>query len=122
MTSERECFVYVVLPGQTEFVTAGRFRVSETRDGTPLGQFVYGRRYLSRNDAAELDPVELQLAGRIYETARMSGFFGTIRDSTCRARPAFPASSFSTVCCSTSRSRDEVDHMIGINLEIAAQV
>ena len=81
MTSERECFVHIVLPGRTEFVTAGRFRVSETRDGTPLGQFVYGRSYLQRSDAVELDPVELRLADRTYETARMSGFFGTIRDS-----------------------------------------
>jgi hypothetical protein len=24
MTSERECYVYIVLPGDTEFVTAGR--------------------------------------------------------------------------------------------------
>jgi hypothetical protein len=24
MTSERECYVYIVLPGTTEFVTAGR--------------------------------------------------------------------------------------------------
>lgn len=81
MTSERECFAYIVLPGQTDFVTAGRFRVSETRDGTPLGQFVYGRSYLQRQDAVEFDPVELRLASRTYETARMSGFFGAIRDS-----------------------------------------
>lgn len=81
MTSERECYVYIVPPGETEFVTAGRFQVSETRDGLPLGQFVYGRRYLARNDAVELDPVELRLAGRTYETARMKGFFGAIRDS-----------------------------------------
>jgi serine/threonine-protein kinase HipA len=81
MTSERECFVYIVLPGEIEFVTAGRFRVSETRDGMSLGQFVYGRSYLQRNDAVELDPVELRLANRTYETGRMSGFFGAIRDS-----------------------------------------
>ncbi len=80
-TSERECFVHVVLPGETGFVTAARFRVSEARDGTPLGQFVYGRSYLRRNDAVELDPVELRLADRAYETARMGGFFGAIRDS-----------------------------------------
>ncbi len=81
MTSERECYVYIVLPRQTEFVTAGRFRVSETRDGAYIGEFVYGRSYLQRNDAVELDPVELRLAGRNYETARMNGFFGAIRDS-----------------------------------------
>lgn len=81
MTSERECYVYIVLPGRTEFVTAGRFRVSETRAGTPFGEFVYGRSYLQRSEAVELDPVELRLAPRSYETARMSGFFGAIRDS-----------------------------------------
>ncbi|MFN3686716.1 type II toxin-antitoxin system HipA family toxin [Salinarimonas sp.] len=79
MTSE--CFVYIVLPGATEFVTAGRFRVSDPRDGAPVGAFVYGRRYLARADAVELDPVELRLAAGSYETARMGGFFGAIRDS-----------------------------------------
>ena len=81
MTSERECYVYIVLPGETEFVTAGRFRVSETRQGSPLGEFVYGRRYLERPDAVEFDPVELRLTDRLYETGRMKGFFGAIRDS-----------------------------------------
>ena len=81
MTSERECYVYIVPPGATEFVTAGRFRVSLTRDGEPVGQFVYGRRYLVRNEAVELDPVELRLRRGPYETARMEGFFGAIRDS-----------------------------------------
>ena len=36
MTSERECYVFVVLPGSTRFVVAGRFRVSTTPDGVPL--------------------------------------------------------------------------------------
>ena len=81
MTSERACYVFVVLPGQTEFVVAGRLRVSMTPRGTPLGEFVYGRSYLRRPDAVELDPVELRLGDRIHETVRMNGFFGAIRDS-----------------------------------------
>jgi len=81
MTSERECYVYIVLPGAMEFVTAGRFQVSLTPDGQPVGQFFYGRRYLERNDAVELDPIELRLRRGPYETARMEGFFGAIRDS-----------------------------------------
>ena len=80
MTSERECFVYIVLPDETEFVTAGRFRWVDDGDGG-IGQFVYGRAYRERADAVELDPVELQLSDRVYETARMDGFFGAIRDS-----------------------------------------
>ena len=81
MTSERTCYVFVVLPGKTAFTVAGRFRVSETRSGSPLGEFVYGRSYLGRPDAVELDPVELRLAERVYRTGRMRGFFGVIRDS-----------------------------------------
>jgi serine/threonine-protein kinase HipA len=81
MTSDRECFVYIVPPGHTEFVTAGRFRLSTTRDGTRVGRFVYRRRYRERADAVALDPVELRLQEGIFETARMGGFFGAIRDA-----------------------------------------
>ena len=81
MSSERECFVYIVLPGATEFVTAGRFRVSTGPTGDPVGAFVYGRRYRELVDAVELDPVELRLAGHVHETGRMGGFFGAIRDA-----------------------------------------
>jgi serine/threonine-protein kinase HipA len=81
MTSERDCYVYIVPAEGTEFVTAGHFQVSLTSDGEPVGRFVYGRRYLERHDAVELDPVELRLRRGSYETARMEGFFGAIRDS-----------------------------------------
>ena len=83
MTSERECFVYIVVPGATEFVTAGRFRWTDYGAGGAggAGEFVYGRSYRERNYAVELDPVELRLSGQVYETARMDGFFGAIRDS-----------------------------------------
>lgn len=80
MTSDRECFVYIVLPEAAEFVTAGRFRWTGNGDGG-IGRFVYRRAYRERSDAVELDPVELRLADRICETARMEGFFGAIRDS-----------------------------------------
>ena len=80
MTSERECFVYIVLPGATQFVTAGRFRWRDQGSGG-VGEFVYGRSYREREEAVELDPVELRLSGQVYETARMDGFFGAIRDS-----------------------------------------
>lgn len=81
MTSERECFVYIIPPGQTEFVTAGRLRVTTVDDRTAAGSFVYGRRYLERNDAVELDPIELRLSDRLYQTGRMKGIFGAIRDA-----------------------------------------
>jgi len=81
MTSERECFVYIVLPGETGFVTAGRFMVERTRQGAPVGTFVYGKTYRARKNAVELDPVELRLQDGQFQTALMDGYFGAIRDS-----------------------------------------
>lgn len=81
MTSEKTCFVYIVLPGTTEFVTAARFQITHTRDGIPIGEIVYGQKYLSRSDVVELDPVELRLGQNQFQTTRMHGFFGAIRDS-----------------------------------------
>ena len=72
MTSERECFVYIVPPSATEFVTAGRFRWTE-EGAAAVGRFVYGRSYRDRADAVELEPVELRLSTQVYETARMGG-------------------------------------------------
>jgi serine/threonine-protein kinase HipA len=76
-----ECFVYITLPGHTEAVTAGRFVLTKSRDGTPLGRFVYGKSYLARNDAVEIDPVELKLSNETYETTRLGGLFGALRDA-----------------------------------------
>jgi serine/threonine-protein kinase HipA len=81
MPSDFECYVYVVLPGSTEFVTAGRFSQSRDRQGQPVGTFVYGRRYRERPDAVELDPVQLKLRQGPFETARLGGFFGALRDA-----------------------------------------
>lgn len=80
--SPTECFVYITLPGQTAPVTAGRFELTTDRGGTPFGRFVYGRSYVDRRDAVEIDPVELKLArGITYETTGMKGVFGAIRDA-----------------------------------------
>jgi serine/threonine-protein kinase HipA len=82
MTSDaRECFVYIALPGTTELVTAGRFEHGVDRHGVPLGRFVYGRRYRERSDAVAIDPLELRLASQVYETRRMKGVFGALRDA-----------------------------------------
>lgn len=81
-TGPTECFVYITLPGQTEPVTAGRFQLTADRTGTPVGRFVYGRSYLDRREAVEIDPVELMLArGTTYETTGMRGVFGALRDA-----------------------------------------
>lgn len=76
-----ECYVYITLPGQTNPVTAGRFSLTTDRRGTPLGRFVYGRSYLERNDCVPIDPVELKLARRTYETTSLNGVFGALRDA-----------------------------------------
>jgi serine/threonine-protein kinase HipA len=84
MTSSRdaaECFVYITLPGETQFVTAGRFEIATDRHGSAIGRFVYGRKYLDRPDAVTIDPVELILSRRAFETGRMKGVFGGIRDA-----------------------------------------
>lgn len=81
MAAEAECFVYVVLPGDTQFVTAGRFELQQDRQGRAVGAFVYGRRYRERPEAVELDPVELRLGARPFQTGRMGGFFGALRDA-----------------------------------------
>jgi serine/threonine-protein kinase HipA len=76
-----ECFVYITLAGQTEFVTAGRFVLEQQRGG-PLGRFVYGRSYLDRPDAVPIDPVELKLGKATYRTTAQNGMFGALRDAS----------------------------------------
>jgi len=83
MTSRHstECFVYVTLPGARAATTAGRFVLEQTPTGDPIGRFVYGRSYLANPDAVEIDPVELKLSNETYETVRLNGVFGAIRDA-----------------------------------------
>lgn len=76
-----ECFVYVTLPGETAAVTAGRYVREASRQGITTGRFVYGRSYLARPDAVEIDPVQLKLGIRTYETVLMRGIFGALRDA-----------------------------------------
>lgn len=79
--SPSECFVYVTLPRETKAVTAGRFVLTKNREGAGFGRFVYGKSYLARNNAVEIDPVELKLSAETYETTRLDGVFGALRDS-----------------------------------------
>lgn len=82
MTSNpAECFVYITLPGDTSAVTAGKFVLEETRQGDPLGRFVYGKSYLDNPRAVPIDPIELKLSGTTYETVRLDGVFGALRDA-----------------------------------------
>lgn len=77
----RRCFVYMTLPGATTPVTAGRYELRSDHNGSPVGRFLYGRTYLARKDAVEIDPVELKLAARNYVTTQHDGVFGSLRDA-----------------------------------------
>ncbi len=83
MTSDesRDCFVYLMLSGTTDFVTAGRLVVSTDSGGNPWGRFVYGASYLERKDAVEIDPVELKFQTGTFETRKLKGIFGALRDA-----------------------------------------
>ena len=81
-TTASECFVYITLPGETEFVTAGKFELTTNRQGYPAGEFVYGRSYLARDNAVPIDPIELKLSTKTYETNILKGVFGALRDAS----------------------------------------
>ena len=83
MTSKRptEFFVYITLPGARSAITAGKFVLEQNPAGDPIGRFVYGRSYLANTDAVEIDPVELKLSEGTYETVRLNGVFGALRDA-----------------------------------------
>jgi serine/threonine-protein kinase HipA len=73
--------VYITLPGATAAVTAGRFVLERNRRGDPLGRFVYGRTYLNNPEGVPIDPVELHLSEKTYETVQHNGVFGALRDA-----------------------------------------
>lgn len=78
----QECFVYITLPGETEFVTAGKFQHTIDRRGDPLGRFVYGKSYLARDNAVPIDPIGLKFGPDTYETRLRKGVFGALRDAS----------------------------------------
>ena len=82
MNSRRSCFVYVQLPGSLDVVTCGRYERQVLRDGRVIGRFIYGRSYRDRSDAVPLDPYNLPVTPRRYETAKLDGMFGALRDAS----------------------------------------
>jgi serine/threonine-protein kinase HipA len=81
MTSEREVYVYVQLPGTLLTVPAALLRVRMLPDGARVGRFRYGDRYLQRPDAVALDPFRLPLARQVHEFTQLAGIPGAIRDA-----------------------------------------
>lgn len=81
MTSEREAYIYIQLPGTLETVTAALLRVQTLPDGTQIGRFRYGDRYLQRQEAVALDPFQLPLAKKVFEFTQLKGIPGAVRDA-----------------------------------------
>jgi len=81
MTSEREAYVYIQLPGTMETVPAALLRVQTLSDGTQIGRFRYGDRYLRRQEAVALDPFHLPLAKEVFEFTQLKGIPGAVRDA-----------------------------------------
>jgi serine/threonine-protein kinase HipA len=81
MTSERQAYVYIQLPGTLEAVPAALLRVQELREGGYVGRFRYGDRYLQRKDAVELDPFHLPLDKQVHEFTKLKGIPGAVRDA-----------------------------------------
>ncbi len=77
-----ECYVYVTLPGETDFVTAAKFQLTIDRRGISIGRLIYGRSYLARDNAVSIDPIELGLSDKTYTTTRLNGIFGALRDAS----------------------------------------
>lgn len=82
MTSERQAYVYIQLPGTLETVPAALLKVQTLSDGTQIGRFRYGDRYLQRPDAVALDPFRLPLARTVYEFTHLKGIPGAVRDAS----------------------------------------
>ena len=81
MTSEREAYVYIQLPSILETVPAALLRVQTLADGTQIGRFRYGDRYIQRQEAVALDPFQLPLAKEVYAFTQLKGIPGAVRDA-----------------------------------------
>ena len=81
MTSEREAYVYVQLPGTLSTVPAALLKIEKQSDGIYVGRFRYGDRYLQRPEALAFDPFQLPLGKSVYEFTKLKGIPGAVRDA-----------------------------------------
>ncbi|MCZ8203721.1 HipA domain-containing protein [Gemmatimonas sp.] len=81
MADTEECYVYLHRPQSAEVVTCGRFVREQNGFGDVVGRFVYGQRYREDPRAVPIDPINLPLSANTYETVKMAGVFGAIRDA-----------------------------------------
>ena len=81
MTSERQAYIYIQLPGALGAVPAALLKVQTLGDGTQIGRFRYGDRYVNRHDAVALDPFHMPLDKTVYEFTQLKGIPGAVRDA-----------------------------------------
>ncbi len=81
MTSERQAYVYVQLPETLDTVPAALLKIERLRDGTFIGRFRYGDRYLERKDAIAFDPFQLPLGDTVHKFTKLKGIPGAVRDA-----------------------------------------
>ncbi len=82
MTSEREAYVYIQLPGALNTVPAALLKVQTLPDGTQIGRFRYGDRYIQRTEAVALDPYRLPLGKSVHEFTQLKGIPSALRDAS----------------------------------------
>ncbi len=82
MIFEREAYVYIQLPGALDTVPAALLRVQSLPNGTQIGRFRYGDRYLERAEAVALDPYRLPLSKIVHEFTQLKGIPGAVRDAS----------------------------------------
>ena len=82
MTSEREAYVYVQLPGTLSTVPAALLKIEKQSDGIYVGRFRYGDRYLQRPDAVAFDPFQLPLGKSVNEFTKLKGIPSAVRDAS----------------------------------------
>ncbi len=78
----REAYVYIQIPGTVQTVPAALLRVQTLPDGTQIGRFRYGDRYLQRPEAIALDLFQLPLTDTVFEFTERHGVPGAVRDAS----------------------------------------
>ncbi len=82
--SSSECFVYITLPGEVSRGDGGSIRADQKRPRRCPRAVRLSRQYLEDPKAVEIDPVELKLSKRTYETALLQR--RVRRAARCRTR------------------------------------
>lgn len=72
-----ERYIFITLPQEEAPAPAGLFSL-DTSLG--VGSFSYGRKYLLRNNAIAIDPINLPLSNHEFTTKKNSGVFGVLGD------------------------------------------